>query len=107
MRSACPRSSFWFCLASLCVHTQFLLVRGKYGWLGHNWMGCFTPENEELWVANIRPKQLDEDYGVPVDEYCRETSVGSGIFQREWSKAGTVQMDCNTYTATIPMLEQG
>ena len=89
------------------MHTQFLLVRGKYGWLGHNWMGCFTPENEELWVANIRPKQLDEDYGVPVDEYCRETSVGSGIFQREWSKAGTVQMDCNTYTATIPMLEQG
>jgi hypothetical protein len=84
---------------------QFLLVRGEFAWLGHNWMGCFTPKNEELWVANIRPKQLDVDYGVPLDEYCHETSTGSGIFQRRWSKAGTVEMDCNTYTAKIPLLE--
>ena len=29
---------------------------------------------------------------VPTDEVCKETSQGSGIFVREWSKA-TVQMD--------------
>ena len=40
---------------------------------------------------------LDADYGVPVDEVCKETAPNSGVFAREWSKA-TVQMDCNTWT---------
>ena len=33
---------------------------------------------------------------------CKETSVHSGVFVREWTKA-SVQMDCNTYTPEIKM----
>ena len=40
-----------------------------------------------------RPAELDVDYGTPVDDYCRETATGSGIFQRRWTK-GMVTMDC-------------
>ena len=40
--------------------------------------------------------------GVPLDNYCTETSPSSGIFTRKWSKAGLVEMNCNTYEAKIP-----
>jgi hypothetical protein len=42
------------------------------------------------------------DYGVPVDAHCTETGGKTGVFVREWSKA-TVELDCNTWQATIKM----
>ena len=49
---------------------------------------------------------LDSDFGEPVDgQRCAETSEGSGVFAREYTKAG-VQSDTNTNTATITMKPQ-
>ena len=75
---------------------MFLLTRGPFAWLGHNWMGCLGDEDTPF----LRPGELDVDYGVPLDDYCMETAPGSGIFQREWSKVH-VEMDCNSFTATL------
>jgi hypothetical protein len=73
---------------------NFLLVRGEYAYLSTGWSGCtgLGKEHEYGWNALL----LDADYGVPVDEICTETAVGSGVFVREWTKA-TVEMDCNTW----------
>ena len=78
---------------------SFLLTRGKFAWIGHNWMGCMSNDD---WIPYLRPAQLDVDYGTPVDALCTETAPNSGIFKREWSKAD-VTMDCNTWEATIAM----
>ena len=75
---------------------SFLLTRGPFAWLGHNWMGCLSDEATPF----LRPVELDVDYGVPVDEHCAETAAGSGIFVREWSKVH-VEMDCNSFVATL------
>ncbi len=66
-------------------------VRGPYAWLGHGWEGCDR--------VYPRPADLDVDYGVPLG-ICGETSPGSGVFVREWSRA-TVQMNCSSFTPTI------
>ena len=76
---------------------MFLLVRGPYAWIGHNWMGCNTGDITE---HDIRPPEVEADYGSPVDAHCTETAKGSGVFRRRWSGA-EVQMDCNTWTASI------
>lgn len=47
------------------------------------------------------PEALNADYGEPKG-ICQETSAGSGVFTREWTKA-SVKMDCNTYTGTVTM----
>ena len=73
--------------------SNFLLTRGPYGYLGHGWMGCSR--------TYAYPDALNVDYGEP-QGLCAETSTGSGVFTREWSKA-TVQMDCNKWNATIVM----
>lgn len=78
---------------------QFLLVRGPFGWIGHNWFGCLK-ENSGMTPAGLRPALLDTDVGGPVDAVCKETAPNSGVFVREWSKA-SVQLDCNTWTGTI------
>ena len=88
---------------------SFMLMRGKFAWFGckysslprlsqterrcfaDGWVGCSRPYT--------RPPELDRDYGVP-HGICRETSPGSGVFERDWSKA-KVKMDCNTWTGTI------
>jgi hypothetical protein len=74
---------------------NFLLIRGQYAWLGHGWLGCSR--------SYSFPAALNVDYGEPT-ELCSETSAGSGVFRREWSKA-TVEMDCNSWTPTIIMKE--
>ena len=79
---------------------SFLLVRGPYAWLGFSWMGCNTEQVHQY----QRPGVLDVDYGTPTDTYCSETGDGTGVFVREWSKA-SVQLDCNTWEATIKMKE--
>ena len=71
---------------------NFLLVRGKYSWLGWGWMGC----SHEYYF----PPEFNLDYGEP-DGICQETSE-KGVFSREFSKA-SVTMDCNTWTPTIEM----
>ena len=73
---------------------MFLLVRGPYAWLGHNWMGCVDE-------ALVRPKEIDVDYGEPVEERCAETAAGSGVFTRKWT-TGIVRMDCNEWVGTLP-----
>jgi len=72
---------------------NFLLVRGPHAWLGHGWSGCSRTYE---W-----PAALDVDYGEPLG-LCSETSSGSGVFTREWSKS-TVKTDCNTWKSTITM----
>merc|ERR1712232_1120269 len=72
---------------------NFLLTRGEYAWLGHAWKGCSH--------RYPFPAALNLDYGEPT-EICRETSEGSGVFVREWTKA-SIEMDCNTYAPTITM----
>ena len=47
------------------------------------------------------PDALDEDYGEPLPgSHCAETSTGSKVWRREWTKA-TVELDCNSFEATI------
>jgi hypothetical protein len=70
---------------------NFLLVRGKYAWLGHGWLGC-SLEYEF-------PPLLNADFGEPTG-LCQETKPNSNIFVREWTRA-SIQMDCNTYTPII------
>jgi hypothetical protein len=74
----------------------FLLTRGGHAWLGHGWSGCSRVYE---WTD-----ALDADYGEPL-ELCRETSPGSGIFTREWSKS-SITLNCNTWNATIVMKPQ-
>ena len=50
-----------------------------HAWLGHGWSGCSK--------VYERPAALDVDYGEPVDKVCKETSPGSKVFVREWTKA--------------------
>ena len=71
--------------------TNFLLVRGKYSWIGYSWVGCSH--------VYERPAALDTDYGVPTG-LCHETAPGSGVFERERSKAN-VSMDCGSWTGLI------
>ena len=75
---------------------SFLLSRDDYAFFGHGWEGCSL--NYEF------PAALSADYGVPVDELCRETAPNSQIFVREWTKS-TIQMDCTSWTPTITMKE--
>ncbi len=71
-----------------------MLVRGQIAYLSYGWIGC-TSDYE-------RPAALNYDYGEPVDPICHETTPGSGIFTRRWSKA-TVTLDCNTFTPNITL----
>eukprot|EP01079_Euglenida_sp_SAG-EU17-18_P006453 gene6453-6223_t len=73
---------------------NFLLIRGPYAWFGYGWRGCGAEYayNRQL---------LDADYGEPTG-LCDETAPGSGVFQRDWSKA-FVQVNCNTWSADIRM----
>merc|ERR1712032_1806047 len=94
----------------------FLLVRGPYAWIGYVWSGCTDSGypagcNPECQAEDCkpcrfpkprdahpfaRPAALVADYGAPLEgSYCKETSHGSGIFSREWTKA-SVRLDCNT-----------
>jgi hypothetical protein len=65
---------------------RFLLVRGPFSWLGFGWENC----------VNI-PPPLEHfagyEFGEPM-ELCHESSEGSGVFTRRWSRAN-VTVDCN------------
>lgn len=72
---------------------NFQLVRGPFAFLGSGWQGCSPALRYEY------PEELNDDFGVPAS-LCAETSPGSGVFVREFSRS-TVQMDCATWTPTI------
>lgn len=116
LRKACEADSFWQTSAVMHEFTEprtsplkawkqdmayFLLARGPYAWLGYSWQGCVSGAtavggDTGKWP---RPAALDEDYGEPRG-LCQETAEGSGIFQRQWSKA-RVSLDCNSWEARI------
>ena len=80
---------------SLCM---CVFARRQYAWLGHGWHGCSQPQ-ADAGGGYPFPPQLNEDFGVPLG-LCAETSAGSRVFRREFSKA-TVQMDCATGRPSI------
>lgn len=120
LRGACDAASDWqrhailFGLrtngSALVQLTQdvafFLLARGPYAWAGWGVWGMTWPFNAEPAHGGLppqphgvpRPAQLDVDYGEP-HELCRETAPG--VFERAWSKAGVVRLDCNTFEASL------
>jgi len=69
----------------------FLLVRGPYWWLGYGWVGCG--------VKYDFPASLSVDYGEPLGT-CAETTPGSGVFTRAWTKA-TAKVDCNAMEGSV------
>jgi hypothetical protein len=85
----------------------FLLARGPYAWLGWGSWGMGWPFNAEPAHGGLppqphgvpRPAALDTDYGEPAG-HCEEAS--RGVFRRAWTKAD-VELDCNTWKATIKM----
>jgi len=91
----------------------FQLVRGPYAWLGWGQWGMTWPFNPEPRHGELpplphgvpRPAVLEHDFGVPGDgagagdgDLCHETTSGSGIFQRLYSR-GVVELNCNTFVA--------
>lgn len=68
---------------------EFLLTRGEYALLGYSWFGCTDGDKQ-----NPRAAEWDEDFGEPVDAFCSETGVNTGVFSRAWSGANVV-WDCN------------
>ena len=52
-----------------------------------------------------RPAELEADYGAPTEGVCREARAG--VFERTWSRAGTVALDCNAFAATLGDLVEG
>mmetsp|Transcript_33199 Transcript_33199/g.77854 ORF Transcript_33199/g.77854 Transcript_33199/m.77854 type:complete len:170 (-) Transcript_33199:26-535(-) len=86
----------------------FLATRGPFSWLGYGWMGCGCGwEYDGKMPCDIyqRPAELDLDYGTPTG-LCKETSSGSGVFVRDWTKA-TVTVDCNAYNSTVQFKREG
>ena len=75
-----------------------MCLASRYAYLSTGWAGCASEQNHHIYDWNA--EWLDADYGVPSDEVCKETSVGSGVFVREWSRA-TVQMDCNKWEPSV------
>jgi hypothetical protein len=74
---------------------SFLLVRGKFAWLGAGWAGCdcYPPFYSGF----------ERDDGHPMESYA-ETAAGSGVFAREWTKA-SVSFNCTSKLATIRIKE--
>jgi hypothetical protein len=175
--NTCPiRAAYMQDLAS------FLLVRGRYAWLGYGWQGCTNGDTHSASGSGYGKwgTEMDEDYGEPLvrektaafsgfpcvfvpslswqiilfiwnvlrhslfwfvlrktaflrhlfiktnilprqardkhrgnskkrcrfphQERCHETSPGSEVFERKWSKA-TVQLDCKAWKGTIQMAD--
>ena len=92
MADSNPRLSF----------ATYLLGRGAYGWFGHTWQGCGSPDVNQPTVYPLWHSELyDADYGEPL-EVCRETAAGSGVFERRWSKA-YVSLDCSNLSVNLTL----
>ena len=55
--------------------------------MSDSWCGCTNGEQ-----MRPRAKEWDEEFGEPLS-VCKETMPGSGIYEREWTKA-SVEWDC-------------
>uniref|UniRef100_A0A7S3LLT8 Uncharacterized protein n=2 Tax=Aplanochytrium stocchinoi TaxID=215587 RepID=A0A7S3LLT8_9STRA len=83
----------------------FLLVRGKFAWIGWGNWGMGWPFNPEPSHGELPPlphgvpipSLLKRDFGKPLSS-CRETSPG--VFTRKWTKH-TVQLNCNNFAADL------
>jgi len=84
----------------------FLLARGPFAWAGWGVWGMTWPFNAEPAHGELpplphgvpRPPELDHDYGEP-EGLCEE--VADGVFERRWSRAGVISLDCNTFEASL------
>ena len=78
---------------------EFLLTRGPYAVIGYSWYGCTVGDN-----APNRAVEWDQDFGLPEANglACAETSAGTGVFTREYTKA-TVTWDCAVGHGNIKM----
>ena len=58
-------------------------------WIVHadSWCGCLGKQETRPFA-----KVWDSDFGDPLG-VCKETSEGSGVYERKWTHA-TVQWDC-------------
>lgn len=87
----------------------FLLARGAYAWLGFGDWGMGWPFNPEPAHGTLppaphglpRPTLMDRDFGEPREAFCQETALNSNVFRRTWTKAGVIELDCNTFQATL------
>ena len=70
----------------------FQTVRGPYWWLGYGWVGCS--------IRYDFPEALrTQDLGVPLGR-CAESSAGSGLFTRQWSR-GSSSVDCKAMQGSV------
>lgn len=123
LRAACKSDSEWQMLPKLFGLTInstvtapsqleqdvafFLLARGPYAWLGWGVWGMTWPFNPEPAHGELpplphgvpRPAILARDFGEPLG-LCGETAAGSGVFERQWTKA-KVTLDCNAFEASF------
>lgn len=90
----------------------FMLIRGAYAFLGWSWVSCSgdcfskkcpTPPGNQIHYDITLGGLTGVDYGEPI-EVCHETSVGSAVFVREWSKA-TVTVNCSDWSSSISLKE--
>lgn len=83
----------------------FLLLRGPHAFIGWGQWGMTWPTGASWTKQPLHghglplPPALKADYGTP-QAACVETSAGSGIFTRSWSKA-SVTLNCAAWTASI------
>ncbi len=76
----------------------YFLGRGAYGWYGHTWQGCGSPNvNDPVRFPLWHEELYNLDAGVPL-QHC--TEAGQGVFTRAWSKA-TVSLNCSDLSVVI------
>jgi len=75
------------------VTAEFLLTRGDFAWIGYGFINCSGTD----WV---RPKEWDADYGGIALSPCSETSLGSGVFRRQYPNA-VAEWNCHTAEGSI------
>ena len=86
---------------------NFMLTRSPHSWLGWGWDNAPAWRHQRGGCSRdyYFPPEFNMDYGEPAAGeagLCKETSAGSEVFTREYSKA-TVQMDCKEWKGEITM----
>jgi hypothetical protein len=86
----------------------FLLARGPYAYAGWGVWGMTWPFQPEPAHGELPPEphgvplppELLVDYGEP-DGLCHEVSDADGVFERKYSKAGVVSLNCRAFEASL------